>query len=208
MNGIESFWWIKITDVINSAILLATIAAIIFGPIKAVAIGRKNDELRDAYRRKRDIFAALMRTRNAGLTPDHVWALNLIQVEFAECESVVRAYRDYIANLSEFLPDPGPAFDTFTRKRRDLFFDLLHEIAKVVGFNLDKRDLERAAYYPVGWENDEAELRQFRRAMLELLHGKRPLPVAPFEAQVATDLFPPSPGPVVESPNHQKPKAA
>src|SRR5438552_3620614 len=139
----ETFWSLKISDIISFLILIATIFAIYFGPIKAVEISRRNDEFREAARRRREIFAALMRTRRAAITPDHVWALNLIQLEFAAHAAVLQAHRNYIANLNEVVPQSGPALDVFIQRRTDLFFDLLHEIAKAVGCSADKRDLER-----------------------------------------------------------------
>lgn len=191
----ESFWSLKLSDIINIIILVATIVAIYFGPIRAVEVARQNDIAREATRRKREIFAALMRTRNANLMPEHVWSLNLIQVEFAQKESIIGAYKAYIANLGRAMPDAQPAIDAFIRERRDLFFDLLHEIAKDVGFNLDKRDLERAAYVPAGWENEQAEQQALRRFMLEMLDGRRGLPVSQFLPQ--GNQFPPPPGELV-----------
>jgi hypothetical protein len=196
----ETFWSIKLSDIISMAILIATILAIYYGPIHAVETTRKNDIDREGNRRRREIFAALMRTRSATLTPDHVWALNLIQVEFVNDPDVIRAYRDYIEKLSEEVPEAGSALEAFLQRRRDRFFDLLHEIAKVVGFSLDKRDLERAAYVPVGWENEQTELRLFRRAILELLHGQRGLPVMPFSPQGTQSPFPPPPETVTQTP--------
>jgi hypothetical protein len=199
--GAETFWSLKLSDVINFLILVATIVAIYFGPIKAVEISRRNDEIREAARRKREIFAPLMRTRRAAMTADHVWALNLIQLEFATNDAVVRAHKEYIANLYEVAPEPGPALDAFIQRRTDRFFDLLHEIAKAVGCNADKRDLERAGYVPSGWFNEQSEISIFRSAMIDLLHGRRPLPVAPFQPQGAANPFPPPPGGSLQPPN-------
>jgi hypothetical protein len=193
----ESFWSLRFSDIINIVILIVTIFAIYYGPIRAVEVARQNDVVREAVRRQREIFAALMRTRNATLMPEHVWALNLIQVEFARSDSIIDAYKGYIAHLGRVAPTPGPALDPFIRERRDLFFDLLHEIATVVGFSLDKRDLERAAYVPAGWEYEQAEQQALQRAMLELLDGRRGLPVAPFLAHGTQSPFPPPPGQTV-----------
>ncbi len=202
----ESFWSLKLSDIINMLILIVTIFAIYLGPIRAVEVARRNDVAREATRRQRDIFAALMRTRNATLMPEHVWALNLIQVEFAHNDSIINAYKNYIAHLSRVVAAPGPALDAFLRERRDLFFDLVHEIARVVGFSLDKRDLERAAYVPAGWEYEQAEQQSLRRSMLELLDGRRGLPVLPFLAQGTQSPFPPPPGPTIAQPPAQPPQ--
>jgi hypothetical protein len=186
-----SFWSLKFTDLINMAILAVTVFAIYFGPIRAVEVSRRNDVEREATRRRREVFTTLMRTRGATMVPDHVWALNLIQVEFYGHQDVIRAYRAYIENLYEATPEPGPALDVLLRRRGILFIELLADIAKVVGFALDKQDLERAAYAPRGWFQDENEWRVFRRAMIELLEGNRPLPVAPFQPSRASPYPPP-----------------
>jgi hypothetical protein len=192
--GAEAFWSLRISDCISFAILLATIFAIYFGPIRAVEVSRRNDLRREAARRQRDIFAALMRTRAVVINPDQVWSLNLIQLEFYGYEQVQTAYKSYIANLSETIPAPGPPLDAFNQKRRDLFFDLLHELATAIGLKFDKRDLERAAYVPSGWVTQEDEIRLFRRLMIELLNGQRAVPVAPFQASGAANPYPPPPG--------------
>jgi hypothetical protein len=103
----EPFWTLKLSDCINFLILIATIAAIIYGPIRAVEITRKKDLERDAEARKRSILAALMRTRKMVVHPDHVGALNQVQLEFFDHSAVVDAYRAYISNLSDTVPPPG-----------------------------------------------------------------------------------------------------
>ncbi len=196
---VEHFWSFRVGDVISAIILIATIFAIYFGPIRAVEVARKNDEHREAARRRRKIFAAMMRTRRIYVHPDHVWALNTIQLEFAHHPEVLRAHRAYIENLYEAAPGAGPALVTFLERRNDRFFELLHEVAKAVGCAIDKRDLERTAYMPEGWANDEDEMRFFRRSMIELLHGRRPLVVAPFQPPTASP-YPPPPSNVVQAP--------
>jgi hypothetical protein len=189
----ETFWTLKLSDIINFLILLATIFAIYFGPIRAVEISRRNDEIREAARRKREIFSSLMRTRQVRVDPSHVWALNLVQLEFADYDDVLRAHRDYISTLSEAMPQPGPALDAFIARRTDRFFDLLHAIAKALGMNFDKRDLERVAYVPSGWVSEQDEIALFRRALIDVLLGRRALPVASFQP-TPPNLYPPAPG--------------
>lgn len=191
----ESFWAIKINDVITILILVATIFAIVWGPIKAVDIARKREDEREEERRKRQIFTVLMRTRRMYMHVDHVAALNVIQVEFAKEPQVIQTYKAYIRNLSEAAPQPGPEFDRFTQSRSDLFFDLLYEIAKVLKVDMDKRDLERLAYLPNGWIDEDGEMRAFRRGMIEVLDGRRPIPIDQFKAPrpSTTSPFPPPP---------------
>ena len=188
MDPTAAFW-------INALILVCTIVAIIYGPIKAVEITRKRDLERDAELRKRLILSTLMRTRKMVVHPDHVGALNQIQLEFFSHPAVIAAYRSYIANLSETVPAPGNDLQNFLARRNDLFFDLLHSIAVASGVPLDRHELDRLSYVPFGWQNDENEIRVFRSSLIEVLQGRKPLHVtnAPPTVQAPNNPFPPPP---------------
>jgi hypothetical protein len=180
-------------DLINTLVLAATIAAIYWGPIKAVKITRDADERREKTRREFAIFADMMRTRRTILDPLHVSALNLIEVEFHDNQKIVTAYRAYLAYLNQVIPPDQAAQEKFFRDREDVLFDLIHSIGEHLHFAYDKRDLRKFAYAPQGWQNDEAELRTFRRLVIELLNGHRALPVKPFAASDVNEKFPPPP---------------
>ena len=63
---------------------LATVLAVLVGPVIAVLITRYFDNRRADEARKLDIFRTLMRTRRLPLHWDHVGALNLVEVEFID----------------------------------------------------------------------------------------------------------------------------
>jgi hypothetical protein len=194
----ETFWSIKIADVINAAILIATIVAIVYGPLRAVQITRKKDLERDADARKRAILAALMRTRKMTMHPDHVGALNQVQLEFFNFAQVVDTYRAYIANLSETIPQPGNDLNNFLTRRNDRFFDLLHQIAIASGVTIDRHELDRLAYVPFGWQTEQEEIRIFRTSLIEVLQGRKALAITPVppEQQPAPAInnpYPPAP---------------
>jgi hypothetical protein len=50
-----------------------------------------------------------------------------------------------------------------------------------LGYHFDKVTLKRNAYYPKFWGEVELENHAVRKKFLELLEGKRKLPVATFE---------------------------
>jgi hypothetical protein len=194
----DSFWTIRLPDVINALILLATIAAIIYGPIKAVDIARRRDLERDADARKRQILSTLMRTRKTNMNPEHVGALNQIQLEFFNHPTVITAYRNYIANLSETVPPPGNALDNFMTRRSDRFFDLLHAVAAASEVLIDRHDLDRLAYMPFGWQTEQNEIQVFRTSLIEVLQGRKALnmvnvPPSAAPAQPTYNPFPPPP---------------
>jgi len=77
--------------------------------------------------------------------------------------------------------------------RDDVFIELMFEMGRHLGFTLDKRELSKYSYAPQGWINMEGEQNAIRSLALELLQGKRPLPVAPFQPPPSTSKFPPPP---------------
>jgi hypothetical protein len=172
---------------------ILTLIALIAGPLLAVVITRWMDKRSDQKRRRREIFSTLMRTRRFKLSVDHVSALNLIQIEFYRNKSVSSAYTSYISHLNLPLPETAPAQQVFVDQRDDLFVDLVHAIAHALRYDFDKRDLNKLAYGPIGWQNDDEEARALRRASLELLSGRRPLPIFTWQVRNAGGLFPPVP---------------
>lgn len=78
----SGFWCFQLKDLINSLVLIVTVFAIIYGPVVAVKISRSQENLREKIRRQYDIFHNLIKTRRMVLAPDHVTALNLVQIEF------------------------------------------------------------------------------------------------------------------------------
>jgi hypothetical protein len=196
MNCPEGFWCMQFKDWLNVAILVITAVAIVVGPVVAVQITLRFEERREKRRRKYDTFHALMRTRRVTLSPDHVTALNVIQTEFHDDDKVIAAYKKYIDNLGGpvLLPGSTPeAIRHFVDERDDAFNEMMFELGKHLGFTLDKRELAKYSYAPQGWVNIEAEQNAMRQFALELLQGKRPLPITPFQPSPLADKFPPPP---------------
>lgn len=190
----HAFWYIQAKDLITLAVLLVTVFAIVWGPIKAVQVARTNDEEREAQRRKFGIFHDLMKTRRFVLNPMHVMALNLIQVEFYKHERIDASYKHYMGLLSRSQPHPrDPNFEQFYTEQEDALYDLLHEIGAELGYSYDKRDLRKLAYGPRGWEDEELQTKAMRAHIIDLLQGRRPLPVTWFKGQKSDDKYPPPP---------------
>jgi len=134
-----------------------------------------------------------MRTRRVTLSPEHVTPLNVIQTEFHDDDKIVAAHKKYIDTLSLYVPADREAAKKVLDDRDDAFNDMMFEIGKHLGFTLDKRELAKYSYAPQGWVDIEAEQNALRRLALELLQGKRPLPVSPFQPNPAASKFPPPP---------------
>jgi hypothetical protein len=119
-----------------------------------------------------------------------------VQVEFYGRTKIDDPYRTYIALLHGKFPEAGKddEWAVFFQNKEDALYNLLHEIADELGYKYDKRDLQRLAYGPKGWQNDEDQQRALRGLLIDTLSGKRALPIIDFEKVMrAQAKFPPPP---------------
>jgi hypothetical protein len=164
-------------------IVLATIA----GPILAVQAQKAVESLRDRKNRKERVFAQLMATRAARLSPDHVQALNMIDIVFFGSttfgirrrsrgeQAVLDAWKEYHDNLGEGAEWPEAQQQAHYAQRGELFLNLLYAVALDVGFSFDRVQLKRGAYSPMAHEELENEERALRKALLRGFSGDAPL---------------------------------
>jgi len=139
------------------------------------------------------------------LTPEHVSALNIVEVEFHDKPKVLYAWKTYCENLGK----PAPASSTdelmhFIQQRDALLAKLLHAMSKVVGIRIEQLDIFQGGYAPQGWLEDENQIRSLRFFMIQLLNGQKALPIMTFAASNVGSPYPPPP----ISPDDSTPKQA
>ena len=188
----SDFWTFQAKDLVNVLILIVTAWAVYYGPIRAVRVARQEETKAAKIREKSEIFATLMKTRRFQLDPEHVAALNLIQVYFGDVPAVLAAYKAYIRLLSR-KAIPGVADESLWKERDDAFIDLVFEIARALGYPQDKKEIEQLAYSPEGWANDNATIRKLHSLLVELFEQKRALPITPVVRPSDFNPFPPPP---------------
>jgi hypothetical protein len=161
---------IKLTDIL-------TIIALFFGPLIAVLITENSRKKDAAVRRKLHIFRTLMGTRNSSLAANHIEAINLVEVEFKLKvpleKNVIDAWKLYLNHLRS----SNTSGETWEAKRKDLLMDLLFEMSKCLGYGHDKAEIQVGAYYPQAYVTVESENNESRRLWLEVLRGKRQIPM-------------------------------
>jgi hypothetical protein len=154
-------------------IILATLA----GPIIAVQVTRYVDNRREKHGRKLQIYKTLMATRAYTLAPAHVEALNLIDLEFSSHshkeKHVVEVWKQYL----DVLGDRSLTPERWAEKRMELLVDLLFVMGQCLDYKFDKTHIKNATYAPVAHGRVEEENDAIRSHTLELLQGKRTLPM-------------------------------
>ena len=70
---------------------VVTILAIVLGPAGGAALAIWLEKSRAKRDRKLDTFRTLVRTRRTPMWPDHIGALNLVEIEFHDKPQVIEA---------------------------------------------------------------------------------------------------------------------
>ena len=158
---------------------LATIAAILVGPVIAVLITRWNDHIQAQKARQWAIFRSLMQHRRTPINVEYVGALNLVEVEFANVPAVVTAWKDLLGAFAKLVTDSmTPAEkEQVTSARSGAQTRLLDAIAKHLGIKIEQLDIFSGGYSPQGWADQELEQSVIRRMFGEIAMGNRAFPI-------------------------------
>jgi hypothetical protein len=149
------------------------IAAVLLAPLVALRVSAWLEDRKEKRLRKGWIFRTLIATRAANLSERHVEALNLIDIDFYDSESVRNAWKIYIDHLS----DRNFPAEQWAERRVQLLSELLLAMSKHLGYKFDIVHLKRAVYAPQGHGDRESELDVIRRGLAEVLMHQRTLPV-------------------------------
>lgn len=168
-----------------------TIAAIVLGPLLAFAVQNFRDGRRERRNRKLEIFRKLMMTLKVPLNPVHVDAINSIPVEFYDDPKVLDAWRLYASHLNQ-RHSPGDDLARWVERKFDLLVKLVHLIGQGLGYGtIDEAAIRDNTYVPQGYADVESEWQQIRKAWLDVLNGKRPVPttmVGPVQIEPVPEL--------------------
>jgi hypothetical protein len=72
----------------------------------------------------------------------------------------------------------------FYAERDAVLTKLLHAIAKSLNFQIEQLDIMAGGYAPQAWLDDEQIAKQVRALLLDILSGRRGIPVVPLNLPV------------------------
>jgi hypothetical protein len=153
------------------------ILATTVSPLIAVQVTRYLDDRNEIQGRKLLVFKTLMATRAYTLAPAHVEALNRIDLEFSTKRPAEKAVLDVWQQYLDHLGDKNMEIQAWGNKRVDLLVDLLHAMGNSLGYDFNKTQIKNGTYSPVAHGRIELEQERLRQLTLELLEGKRVLPM-------------------------------
>lgn len=174
-----------------------TISAIIIGPILAIQAQKFIESARYKKLRRLNLFHTLMSTRATRVSNEHVAALNMIDIEFygrklfghrfqtPKEKSITNAWKNYNDQLNtRYTPEQ---FAMWADKGDELFTTLLYKMSNTLGYDFDEVQLKRDCYRPVAHGNLEEEQHKLRTALIEVMEGRKPLPIKQFEEKPSED---------------------
>jgi hypothetical protein len=150
-----------------------TILAIVIAPVAAVQVQKRLEVFREERGRKIWIFKTLMATRAATVSPEHVQALNMIDLEFRgkRYKAVTSAWKTYLDHLSSYPKDDEKLQPIWGERRVDLLTQLLQAMGRSLGYEFDEVHVKKGIYAPEAHGRLEDENLLIRRGLVHLLYG-------------------------------------
>ena len=153
-DKLEISYW-----VISLLILIATILAIYYSPIKATKIGRELNEQQSHLTAKMQLFLELFALRGEPVSYRFVEGLNKIKIVFNDDEKVLMAWKNYFNALCKINTDTITSVEIESLKTT-----LLFEMANGLGYkNLQQLDILNDYYKPIAhgdFVNSEIEMKR------------------------------------------------
>jgi len=161
---------------------IGTIFATLIGPIIAVQLQKYLERRNESQNQKNWIFSTLMATRGSRLAPDHVRALNMIDLAFnggrssrrkATETDVLDTWRDYLDHLNTVITEANA--ERWFEKQRELLVLMLSAMATDLNLRYDRVLLRNGSYLPKGHTDLELDLQKLRHHAIQVLSGQQPL---------------------------------
>ncbi|MCX7237257.1 DUF6680 family protein [Polynucleobacter sp.] len=164
----------------------AIVFATLMGPVLAVQAQKWIESLRKSSDAKDAIFKSLMATRGARLSPEHVRALNMIDLTFYGKglsgrtkmeQDVLDAWKEYLDHLYEPLSEDETQMRVALAHREELITNLLSAIATERGLKFDRVQLKKGSYMPIGFEQQDQQQKALLENAVKVFKGENAIKV-------------------------------
>ena len=145
------------------------IAAVILGPIAAVAITLWIEDRRKRHDAKLTTLRLLLASRDFPSDPSYQVAIKLVPIEFNDCADVLTAHREFLetANVdTEGMSDER--LKAASDKTAIKVTRLLFEMAKAAGLNIRETDIQTGGFGSRGFFYRDALLQDSQKAMRDV----------------------------------------
>jgi len=178
--------WINFWGNYTGGVLGALIGGIVAYYIAKTQIAAqlKSDQEKYTFDRKMNIFKTIMENRsffigNQVPNYDLVKALNQIEIEFAENQNVVNAWKSLHLTLSpaNFPDSTQDILNSFNLKKNEQFVNILFEMALSLDLKMKRESIINSVYLPDSYTRSVTEQLLLKQKVESLLDGKTSLSV-------------------------------
>jgi hypothetical protein len=218
--GLREGYETGLTAVIGSGVRPSKYVAVVFeiiailaSPVIALVVSGWIAEAKEQTKRRHQVFQSLWLTRNdmnmigGRMSPEHVRALNMIEIEFTatgldrfylrveRCDGVLEAWHVYrqAFMVEDFADNTSADAQAFFAARDMLLVDLLAQMSELLGLQFTRNKIVNSSYAPKGHTQVEFEIAALRTALLAIAQGRQPLHVTSAPPQRSPKELPASP---------------
>jgi hypothetical protein len=134
-----------------------------------------------------------MATRRSNATPEHVAAINLVEVEFHGVKPVIEAWSAYLTHLNTPTDPTEERAKVWNDRRSELLAILLVKIAAHLGITKGEIEILHGGYAPQLWAAREMRLDAVQDYAIRLSQGKAVVPLSVVQEPAPDSPYPPAP---------------
>lgn len=164
------------------------VLAVLLAPLVAVQVQKRIEVFRERQQRKLYVFGNLMATRAARVSPEHVQALNMIDLVFygrkifsfryqtKTEKTVTEVWKKYLDHLDTKCE--SDELKIWLTKGDDLFVELLSNMSESLGYHFDDVHIKKGIYAPKAHSDQELAQMTIRDGLVDIFSGKKAIPMA------------------------------
>ncbi len=160
---------VSLLDVLTLTILVLSVIAMVYGPLRAVKVGQQLQDSRAKTNLRHHHFLILMMHRNNIIHHEAVEVLNAIPVVWADNKNVQDAWDNYYQHLGVPVPDNENDGLNFVKHRENLVLRILTAMGNSLSYSIPE-SLVLNHYTPKGHGTEFERRESLLNAQVEYYH--------------------------------------